>query len=117
MPTSSEVRLRMLKINSIDISGATEMDGVIAVYTGEDVVNADGVPYGVPCGWQVNFKNGDTMKEPPHPLLVSDKARHMGDAVAMVIAESKAIAQRCCRKCSSGLRTTSGSHRYGYRSF
>jgi carbon-monoxide dehydrogenase large subunit len=44
---------------------------------------------GVPCGWQVNFKNGDTMKEPKHPLLVADKVRHVGDAVAVVIAESK----------------------------
>ena len=44
---------------------------------------------GVPCGWQVNFKNGDTMKEPKHPLLVADKARHVGDAIAIVIAESQ----------------------------
>ena len=61
------------------------MPGVIAIYTGADVAGVNGVP----CGWQVNFKNGDTMKEPKHPLLVADKVRHVGDAVAIVIAESQ----------------------------
>ena len=42
------------------------MPGVVAIYTGADVADVNGVP----CGWQVNFKNGDTMKEPKHPLLV-----------------------------------------------
>ncbi len=73
------------KIISVDTSAAKAMPGVVAVYTGADVAHVNGVP----CGWQVNFKNGDTMKEPKHPLLVADKARHAGDAVAVVIAESK----------------------------
>ncbi len=61
------------------------MPGVVAIFTGADVAHLNGVP----CGWQVNFKNGDTMKEPKHPLLVADKSRHVGDAIAVVIAESK----------------------------
>lgn len=73
------------KINSVDTEAAKAMPGVVAIYTGADVANVNGVP----CGWQVNFKNGDTMKEPKHPLLVADKARHVGDAVAIVIAESR----------------------------
>ena len=73
------------KILSVDISAAKAMPGVIAIYTGADVADVNGVP----CGWQVNFKNGDTMKEPKHPLLVADKVRHVGDAMAIVIAESK----------------------------
>jgi aerobic carbon-monoxide dehydrogenase large subunit len=73
------------KIISVDTSAAKAMPGVVAVYTGADVAHVNGVP----CGWQVNFKNGDAMKEPKHPLLVADKARHAGDAVAVVIAESK----------------------------
>ncbi|MEL7005754.1 MAG: xanthine dehydrogenase family protein molybdopterin-binding subunit, partial [Bacteroidota bacterium] len=52
------------KIISIDSAEAESHPGVVAIYTGEDCGN-----YGVPCGWQVNFKNGDTMKEPIHPLL------------------------------------------------
>ena len=73
------------RILSVDITAAKAMPGVVAIYTGADLVNVNGVP----CGWQVNFKNGDTMKEPKHPLLVADKARHAGDAIAVVIAESK----------------------------
>ncbi|MEL6140945.1 MAG: xanthine dehydrogenase family protein molybdopterin-binding subunit [Bacteroidota bacterium] len=79
------------KINSIDTSAAEKAEGVVAVFTGHDVAKDDIT--GVPAGWQVNFKNGDTMKEPPHPLLVTKKARHIGDAVAVVIAESKAQAK------------------------
>lgn len=76
------------RIKSIDTSAAAAMQGVVTIMTGDEVGH-----YGVPCGWQVNFKNGDIMKEPPHPLLVKDKARHVGDAVAMVVAESREIAQ------------------------
>ncbi|WP_211243780.1 xanthine dehydrogenase family protein molybdopterin-binding subunit [Runella limosa] len=76
------------RIKSIDTSAAAAMQGVVTIMTGDEVGH-----YGVPCGWQVNFKNGDIMKEPPHPLLVKDKVRHVGDAVAMVVAESREIAQ------------------------
>ena len=79
------------RINSIDTSAATAMDGVVAVFTGKDIAETGIV--GVPTGWQVNFKNGDTMKEPPHPLIVADKVRHMGDNVAVVIATSKELAR------------------------
>ena len=73
------------KILSVDVSAAKAMPGVVAIYTGADVAGVNGVP----CGWQVNFKNGNAMREPKHPLLVADKARHAGDAIAIVIAESK----------------------------
>ena len=77
------------KIKSVDISAAQSMPGVVAIFTGKDLAEVNGVP----CGWQVNFKNGDTMKEPKHPLLVHDKVLHMGDGVAVVIAESVAMAK------------------------
>jgi carbon-monoxide dehydrogenase large subunit len=56
------------KILSVDITDAAAMPGVVKIYTGADVAGVNGVPF----GWQVNFKNGDTMKEPKHPLLVAD---------------------------------------------
>ncbi|MEZ7973852.1 MAG: xanthine dehydrogenase family protein molybdopterin-binding subunit [SAR324 cluster bacterium] len=70
---------------SVDISAAKAMAGVITVFTGKDIKDAGIV--GSICGWQVDFKNGDTMKEPGHPILAFDKVRHVGDAVALVIAE------------------------------
>lgn len=77
------------KILSIDTSAALAHPGVVAIYTGADIAELNGVP----CGWQVNFKSGETMKEPKHPLLVADKARHAGDAVAVVVAESREAAK------------------------
>jgi len=79
------------RINSIDISKAEAMDGVVKVFTGKDI--ADAGINGIPTGWQVDFKNGESMREPAHPLLVADKARHMGDGVAVVIAESREVAR------------------------
>ncbi|HEX5653894.1 MAG TPA: xanthine dehydrogenase family protein molybdopterin-binding subunit [Chitinophagaceae bacterium] len=73
------------RILQVDTSAAKEMPGVIAIYTGADLANVNGVP----CGWQVNFKNGDAMKEPKHALLAAGKARHAGDPVAIVIAETR----------------------------
>ena len=73
------------KIKKIDISKAKAMPGVVAIFTGADVAAINGVP----CGWQVNFKNGDTMKEPKHPLLVADRTKHVGDPVAFVIANTR----------------------------
>ncbi len=75
------------RINSIDISEAEKAEGVVKIYTGKDIAES-GVG-GIPTGWQVNFKNGDTMKEPPHPILVTDKVLHVGDNIACVIAETK----------------------------
>ncbi len=77
-------------VNSINTDAAKSAEGVVAIYTGADIPEAIA---GVPCGWQVNFKNGETMKEPPHPLLVRKKVRHVGDGVAIVIADTRANAK------------------------
>jgi aerobic carbon-monoxide dehydrogenase large subunit len=78
------------RVNNIDISAAKDMPGVVAVFTGNDVAAVNGVP----CGWQVNFKNGDTMREPKHPLMVptGETVKHVGDPVAVILAESYAQA-------------------------
>jgi aerobic carbon-monoxide dehydrogenase large subunit len=78
------------KIVSIDLKAAKAMEGVVAIFTGDDVAHIRGVP----TGWQVNFKNGDIMKEPAHPLLckTGTTVKHVGDAVAIIIAETRAQA-------------------------
>ncbi len=77
------------KILNIDTSEAKKAEGVVAVFTAKDGCGE----FGVPCGWQVDFKNGETMREPKHPLLAKDKIRHVGEAVAIVIAESLELAR------------------------
>lgn len=77
------------RIRSVNSTATQNAPGVVAVLTGEDFKEIGGVP----CGWQVDFKDGTTMREPKHPILVADKVRHVGDAVAVVIAETKAQAK------------------------
>ena len=77
-------------IKNVDFSAAKNAPGYVASFVGSDI--PEGIA-GVPCAWQVDFKNGDTMNEPPHPLLARGKVRYVGDAVAVVIAETQAQAK------------------------
>src|SRR6202790_3493405 len=79
------------RIDRIDTAAAASAPGVAAVFTGADMA-ADGIG-GLPCGWLINSKDGSPMKEPAHPVLVTDRVRHVGDHVAVVIAESLAQAR------------------------
>src|SRR6478672_260726 len=79
------------RLTGIDTSAAASALGVVAVYTGKDMA-ADGVG-GLPCGWQIHSKDGSPMVEPPHPPLVVDRVRHVGDQVAVVLAETLAQAR------------------------
>ena len=76
-------------IRSIDTSAARASDGVIAVFTAEDMTAVGGIP----CGWQVHSKDGNPMAEPKHPVLAEGKVRHTGDPVAVVIAASRTQAR------------------------
>ncbi len=74
------------KIKSIDSSGAKGMPGVVAVLTGADLAN-DKIGNLI-CGWAITSKDGSPMKMSAHPALANVKACHVGDAVAVVIAET-----------------------------
>ena len=73
------------KIRGIDTAKARQAPGVVAIYTGADLEGVNGLP----CGWLITSVDGTPMKEPPHPVLAKDKVRYVGDAVAMVIAETR----------------------------
>jgi carbon-monoxide dehydrogenase large subunit len=79
------------RINSVDIADALAVPGVVAVLTGADMA-ADGIG-GLPCGWGIHSKDGSPMVEPGHPPLASEVVRYVGDQVAVVLAESRAIAK------------------------
>jgi len=72
-------------IKNIDVSGAINSPGVVAVFTGADIADQLG---SLPVGWVLD----EEMKQPPHPPLATDKVRTVGDAVAVVIADSSAAA-------------------------
>ena len=68
------------EINSVDASAALELEGVHAVYTADDVRHLGLNPAQVAVG---------TLR----PLLADGVVKHVGEAVAMVVAESRYIAQ------------------------
>ncbi|HZN99653.1 MAG TPA: xanthine dehydrogenase family protein molybdopterin-binding subunit [Burkholderiales bacterium] len=84
------------KIKSIKTDKAKSAKGVLAVYTGEDLANAK--VGGLPCGWLITGTDGKPMKEPPFPPLAQGKVRHVGERVAVVIAETLAQARDAADK-------------------
>ena len=71
------------KINSIDAAAASEAPGVVAVYTGADT---DGVLNPIPCAW---LPPDCDIKAVAHPAIAKDVVRYQGDAVAVVVAETR----------------------------
>jgi carbon-monoxide dehydrogenase large subunit len=84
------------KLSRIDTSAAAKAPGVVAVFTGQDMAKDE--IGGLPCGWLINSKDGSPMKEPPHPVLAIDRVRHVGDPVAVVIADRLAQARDAAEK-------------------
>jgi carbon-monoxide dehydrogenase large subunit len=72
------------RLKGIDASAAEAMLGVVKVFTAADFA-AHG---GLPCGWQITDKHGKPMLEPKHPILADGKVRYVGDAIAVVVAET-----------------------------
>ncbi|MEK9854218.1 MAG: xanthine dehydrogenase family protein molybdopterin-binding subunit, partial [Rhodobiaceae bacterium] len=73
-------------IKAIRKDAAAAADGVVAIFTGEDVA-ADGIG-GPICGWVVTNRDGSPTNEPPHPILANGAVRYVGDHVVAVIAET-----------------------------
>jgi carbon-monoxide dehydrogenase large subunit len=73
------------RINGISVTRALELEGVVAAYTAADL------PFAGPLlmAWPIN----DQLKMPPHHALTKDKARYVGDPVAVVVATSRALAK------------------------
>src|SRR6201987_1881176 len=75
------------KVKSIDSSAAMKMSGVVGVLTGQEIVN-DKVGNLI-CGWAISSKDGTPMKMGAWPAMAPETVRFVGQAVAIVIAETK----------------------------
>ena len=75
------------KILSVDVSAAREAEGVVAAFSGADL--AEDWAATLPCVWLVT----EDTKQPTHHPLATDKVRYQGDGVAVVLAESRALAK------------------------
>ncbi|HZC96671.1 MAG TPA: xanthine dehydrogenase family protein molybdopterin-binding subunit, partial [Bradyrhizobium sp.] len=79
------------RIAGIDAAAALSAPGVLAVFTGEDLAR-DGIGP-IPCLSAVTNRDGSPSMLPPHPAIARGRVRHVGDTVAMVVAESAAEAR------------------------
>ncbi len=78
-------------IRLIDAAAARAMPGVVAIYTAADLAAGGIGP--LPPRQIMNNRDGTPMLSPTRFALASDKVRHVGEAVAAVIAESVAAAK------------------------
>src|SRR6516165_556734 len=79
------------RVKSIDSSAAMKMPGVLAVLTGKELV--DDKIGNLICGWAITSKDGSPMKMGAWPAMAPETVRFVGQAVAVVIAESKNLAR------------------------
>ena len=79
------------RINAIDAADALQVDGALAVFTGQDTA-ADGLG-DLPCGWLVKSKDGSDMVSAPHPPLAVSQVNYVGEPYGLVVAESLAAAR------------------------
>ena len=73
-------------INGIDTEEASQMPGVLGVFTGPDLTAA-GIK-NMPLGRAIPTADGSPMHRPSCPVLTSDKVRYVGDPIGVVVAET-----------------------------
>ncbi len=74
-------------IVSVDLTPALGEPGVVAAFGGAEL--ADDWAAGLPCAWPVT----EDIKIPDHWPVAKEVVRHLGDAVAVVVATSRAEAK------------------------
>jgi carbon-monoxide dehydrogenase large subunit len=73
-------------LKKVDVSAAKKAPGVLAVFTGADVEKEG---FGdVPCLVPLENRDGTPRADTSRPMLAKDRVRHVGDPVALVVAET-----------------------------
>ncbi len=78
-------------LRTLSVDAARKMPGVLAVLTGTDVV-ADGLGP-IPCLIPMQNIDGSARADTPRPILAVDQVRHVGDPIALVVANTLAQAK------------------------
>ncbi|HEV2187131.1 MAG TPA: molybdopterin cofactor-binding domain-containing protein [Stellaceae bacterium] len=78
-------------LRGVDTAAARAMPGVLAVYTAADLAAGGITP--MPARQVMNNRDGTPMLQPVRYVLAIDKVRHVGEAIACVIADSLAAAK------------------------
>ena len=79
------------KIKKINIKNAMKMPGVAGIFNGKELTG-DGIG-NIICGWMVHSKDGSPMNMGAWSALATEYVRYVGDAVAIVVAETLEQAQ------------------------
>jgi carbon-monoxide dehydrogenase large subunit len=79
------------KIRSIAKEEALRMPGVLAVLTGADLAQAGLKP--IPAAAPFKWKDGSEQRQAQRPCLAHEVVRHVGEPVALIVAETAALAQ------------------------
>ncbi len=74
------------EITTLDVADARDMPGVHLVVTADDLVAA-GMQIGM-AGVTVKNRDGSKGAAPVRPILAQGRVRHVGEAVAMIVADS-----------------------------
>jgi len=75
------------RIKRVNLDAARAAEGVVAAFSGADL--AEDWKGGLPCAWPVT----EDIKMPTHWPVAQDEVRHQGEAVAVVLAETRAQAK------------------------
>ena len=74
------------EIERLDTTEAQQANGVVCIITAGDL-EADGVGT-IPCKVPLTNRDGSAMPMPPRSALAKARVRHVGEAVALVVAET-----------------------------
>jgi len=73
-------------LRRLDTAAAAAAPGVVGIVTGADLAAGGIGP--IPCLDRVRNRDGRRSPVPPRPALAVDRVRHVGDPVALVVAET-----------------------------
>jgi carbon-monoxide dehydrogenase large subunit len=79
------------RVVSIDTAQALQAPGVLAVLTGKDTLK-DNIR-GIPCNSYPSLPSGAPFQRPTRSILATEFVRHVGDGVALVVAETMSQAK------------------------
>jgi aerobic carbon-monoxide dehydrogenase large subunit len=79
------------ELRKVDAQAARAMPGVLLILTGEEVV-AEGLG-DVPCATPLTNRDGSARRDTPRPVLAVYKVRHVGEPIALIVAETPAQAR------------------------
>lgn len=79
------------RIRGLDIEEAAALEGVLGIFSISDLEAEDiGT---IPCLAPMQGVDGEPARQPPRPALAKNRVRHVGEAVLMIVAESRLRAE------------------------